>query len=73
MESKVSSLWQEMKVMMESMEKDIEKNSSKHNVSAGLRVRKTLKLLKKHCAALAKEMIALDKSTVAERKEENSK
>jgi len=51
--SKVLSKWEELKVLVESLELDIHKNAS-GNKSAGTRARKGLRLLKNSAAELVK-------------------
>jgi hypothetical protein len=68
MSDKVLELWTEVKVLAESLEKDMGKNAVKHNVSAGVRVRKGLRDLKRQVSALLRETLAADKAVVAERK-----
>jgi hypothetical protein len=67
-DSKVLDVWTEMKVLVESLEKDMGKNAVKHNVSAGVRVRKGLRLLKRHASTLLRESLVADKAVVEERK-----
>lgn len=65
---KVLELWVELRASVEGLEKDMQKNATKHNVSAGVRVRKGLRSLRKVAAVLLKETLAADKHTVAARK-----
>ncbi len=67
-DSKVLNVWTEMKVLMESLERDMDKNAVRNNVSAGVRVRKGLRLLKRHASALLRESLAADKTVVKARK-----
>ena len=53
--------WTELKVLIESLELDVHKNAN-GNKSAGVRVRKGLRHLKKASAELVKESLSLDKS-----------
>lgn len=69
-DSKVSSMWTEFKVLVDSMEKDMEKNAEKSNVSAGIRVRKGLREMRKSVSALLKETLVSDKTIVEARKKE---
>ena len=68
MSDRVLELWTELKAGVDSLEKDVHKNSGKSNVSAGVRVRKGLRTLRKHASMLLKETLASDKSTVAQRR-----
>jgi len=58
-DSQLQSAWQEFKVLVESIEKDIVKNSS-GNKSAGVRARKGLRNVKKVAADLVKLSLASD-------------
>ena len=60
--SKVLERWQELKVLVESMELDVHKNSN-GNASAGVRARKGLRALKTAAAELVKITIEEEKST----------
>ena len=53
--------WSELKVLVESLELDMHKNAS-GNKSAGVRVRKGLRLLKKKSAELVKTSLSTDKT-----------
>ena len=53
--------WQELKVLVESLELDVHKNAS-GNKSAGVRARKGLRLVKQSASELVKESLAADKS-----------
>tara|TARA_B100000214_G_scaffold116884_1_gene82542 strand:- start:207 stop:389 length:183 start_codon:yes stop_codon:yes gene_type:complete len=53
--------WNELKVLVESLDLDVHKNAS-GNKSAGVRTRKGLRLLKKHASELVKESLSTDKS-----------
>jgi hypothetical protein len=66
-----AELWSELKVTVENLEKDVEKNVDKHNVSAGIRVRKGLRQLKAICSLLVKSTTKDDKDLVAKRRAEN--
>jgi len=52
--------WQELKVLVESLELDVHKNAS-GNKSAGVRARKGLRLVKQSASELVKESLATDK------------
>jgi hypothetical protein len=56
--------WNKVKVLVESMEIDIQKNAG-GNVSAGVRARRGLRSLKKETAALIKSMVEVEKSRKA--------
>lgn len=58
-DNELHSAWQEFKVLVESIEKDIVKNSS-GNKSAGVRARKGLRNVKKVAADLVKLSLATD-------------
>ena len=53
--------WQELKVLVESLELDVHKNAS-GNKSAGVRARKGLRLVKRVSSDLVKESLSADKS-----------
>tara|TARA_B100001123_G_C14635563_1_gene759559 strand:+ start:385 stop:570 length:186 start_codon:yes stop_codon:yes gene_type:complete len=53
--------WNEIKVLVESLELDVHKNAS-GNASAGVRARKGLRLLKKEAQDLVKLTISEEKS-----------
>lgn len=55
-------LWAELRLCVESMEKDLEKNLVKGNAAAGRRVRASLRDLKGKASELIREMVALDKA-----------
>ena len=59
--STIAEAWNRVKVLVESMEIDVQKNAS-GNVSAGVRARRGLRLLKKEVAALVKSMVEVEKS-----------
>lgn len=56
----VLNKWDELKVLVESLELDIQKNAS-GNASAGTRTRKGLRMLKNAASDLVKESLALNK------------
>lgn len=62
--SAIVEAWNRVKVLVESMEIDIQKNAS-GNVSAGVRARRGLRNLKKETAALIKSMVEVEKSRKA--------
>ncbi|MBT7452199.1 MAG: histone H1 [Rhodospirillaceae bacterium] len=56
------SQWEEFKTLVESLESDLIKNASKGNKSAGVRVRKGLRLIKKQATTLVKSSLTNDKN-----------
>ena len=64
--SNIIAKWEEMKVLMESIDTDVSKNAT-GNASAGVRARKGLRLLKKEAAELAKLTVEADKARKAEK------
>ena len=54
--------WEELKVLIESLENDIVKNNN-GNKSAGVRARKGLRLLKTNASEIVKVSLAFDKSS----------
>jgi Histone H1-like protein Hc1 len=66
--NKVLDLWAALQAGMSELDKDVQKNAVKNNVSAGVRVRKGLRDLRKVAAQLLKETLQSDKSTVGARK-----
>jgi len=63
-ESSVVSKWNELKVLVEALELDMQKNAN-GNASSGVRVRKGLRDLKSRAAELVKLTISLDKEKKA--------
>jgi len=59
-ESNLLSEWQELKVLVESLDLDIHKNAN-GNKSAGVRARKGLRLIKQRAADLVKISLAVGK------------
>lgn len=59
---KVKELWAEIKLLVESLEKDLDKNLNKGNSAAGRRVRASLRDLKKKATELIRDLVALDKT-----------
>jgi len=57
----IVELWNRVKVLVESMEIDVQKNAV-GNVSAGVRARRGLRNLKKEAMLLTKLMVEIDKS-----------
>jgi hypothetical protein len=62
--STIAEAWNRVKVLVESMEIDIQKNAG-GNVSAGVRARRGLRNLKKETAALIKSMVEVEKNRKA--------
>jgi hypothetical protein len=60
----INDAWRRVKTLVESMEIDIQKNAG-GNVSAGVRARRGLRLLKKEAAALIKSMVDVEKTRKA--------
>jgi hypothetical protein len=57
----INDTWEKVKTLVESMDIDIKKNAG-GNVSAGVRARRGLRLLKKEAAALIKCMVDVEKN-----------
>lgn len=57
----IVELWNRVKVLVESMEIDVQKNAV-GNVSAGVRARRGLRNLKREAMLLTKLMVEIDKS-----------
>jgi hypothetical protein len=73
METKsVLELYEELRAAFTSLEKDVKKNSEKHNCSAGVRVRLGLLAVEKACKEMRKAALASDKATKASRVEKRS-
>jgi hypothetical protein len=58
--TQLQSKWEELKVLIETLESDIRKNIS-GNKSAGVRARKGLRLLKTNASEIVKTSLACDK------------
>jgi hypothetical protein len=58
----VKELWADLRLILEAMEKDLDKNLNKGNTAAGRRVRANLRDLKNKATELIREMVALDKA-----------
>ena len=67
MDSKVLELWTALCLEVQRLEKDVSKNVQKRNCSAGVRVRKGVRGLKKLCAQLVAETQVADKAVKADR------
>jgi len=61
MSNPVIEKWQELKVLMESIDLDVHKNAN-GNASAGVRARKGLRLLKTQASELVKITVERDKT-----------
>ena len=59
--SNIIDKWNEIKVLIESIDLDVHKNAG-GNASAGVRARKGLRLLKKEAADLVKQTVEADKA-----------
>ena len=66
--SPVLGLWTQFKASVEELEKEVLKNAVKHNASAGVRVRKQLRALKKQAGEIVKLTTEEDKALKAARK-----
>ena len=60
----ITERWNEIKVLVESLEQDVAKNVS-GNTSAGVRARRGLRLLKKEAVDLVKLTLEVEKSRKA--------
>jgi len=58
----IKEKWEAIKVIVESLELDVQKNAN-GNASAGVRARKGLRLLKKEAAELVKITIEAEKAS----------
>ena len=61
MSSYILEQWKEIKVLVDTLELDVQKNAS-GNASAGVRARRGLRLLKSKSAELVKATIEADKA-----------
>jgi hypothetical protein len=64
MSKNITALWDEVKVLVEQVELDVKKNA-KGNASAGVRVRKGLRLMKSWISELVRESLELEKARKA--------
>jgi len=64
----VLDVWSEFKMLVETLEADVNKNASKGNNSAGVRVRKTVRQLRTLGAELIKATQIADNARKEERK-----
>jgi len=65
----IAQKWLEIKILTDSMEKDIAKNANKKNLQAGIRVRKGFRTMKSWLSDLIKITIAADKTTAMVRED----
>lgn len=70
---KLLSLWEEVKVTIETTEVDMYKNTRGNNVSAGVSLRKNMRILRKALADCVRESSVLDKQRKQERKQQREK
>jgi hypothetical protein len=64
----VLDVWSEFKLLVEQLEEDVHKNATKGNLSAGVRVRKSVRKLRTLGAELIKATQASDNARKEERK-----
>jgi hypothetical protein len=64
----VLDVWSEFKLLVEQLEEDVHKNATKGNLSAGVRVRKSVRTLRTLGAELIKATQAADNARKEERK-----
>lgn len=64
----VLDVWSEFKLLVEQLEEDVHKNATKGNLSAGVRVRKSVRTLRTLGAELIKATQAADNARKGERK-----
>lgn len=64
----VADLWTELKSTVETLEKDVSRNVDKGNVSAGVRVRKGVRHLRKLGAELIRSTTQVDKQLTENRR-----
>lgn len=64
----VLDVWSQLKVLVETLEEDVHKNAVKGNLSAGVRVRKNLRNLRKLATELGKASQTSDNARKEERK-----
>lgn len=64
----VAELWAEVKLTVEGLERDVTRNVDKHNVSAGVRVRKGVRKLRALGAELIRSTTRLDKDLTETRR-----
>lgn len=66
-QEEVLGLWHELKVLVESLNKDVTKNAERSNVAAGVRVRKGARKLRTLCTRLVKHSLESDKEVALRR------
>jgi hypothetical protein len=66
--SKILNDWSAVCEHLSGMKKDVEKNSLKCNVSAGVRLRKNLREIRESLTLLIRDSLAADKEVVQQRK-----
>lgn len=64
---KIAQKWEEIKYLVESMDRDVQKEM-RGNLTAGIRARKGLRLLRDFAHEMCKESLEQDKLYKAERK-----
>lgn len=60
--SDITTVWEEVKKLVAETDVDVQKNSVKHNCSAGVRVRHGARALAKLCRELTKATLEADKA-----------
>jgi hypothetical protein len=65
--SKVAELWKALGDSLQSLQKDLAKNTVKRNVSAGVRLRKGLRDVRRQVSEIIKETLQADKSVTESR------
>lgn len=70
--SKVFVVWKEFCQDVADLQRDVEKNCLKSNVSAGVRSRKGMRELRKKLTEMLKLSLEVDKAVVEARKTENA-
>jgi len=71
--STVAAKWEELKALVADLEKDVVKNTEKHNCSAGTRVRVSMRALVKLAKSLSRDLLEADKAVKAARKADKAK
>ena len=72
-ESKVAVLWKAMEQSLADLQKDLAKNTVKHNVSAGVRLRAGLRDVRKQISEIIKETLEADKAVTQFRADRKAK
>ncbi|TXH11654.1 MAG: hypothetical protein E6R04_00990 [Spirochaetes bacterium] len=65
--SKVAEMWGKMEEHLALLQKDLQKNTVKHNVSAGVRLRAGLREVRTQISAIIKETLEADKAVTEAR------